>query len=317
MKFRKILVSIEVLAIAGFALYFLSAPKISEKMVEVNYPVNITMDQLRTPEKIAGWLKPFAGNKNTRFQKTDSATFISLNDYKAFVASSSYYKTEIVAGEGKNEKTYLLLVVPDSTSFFKSKVKLAYERSLFEIWIKNNDFDKYMDESLENFKSYMQSSKQLYGYDIKEIKVVDTLFLYRKRKVKNTDISVATNDMYTELIDFANKRKADYRGVRLYHAERSGGDSITVSAAIGINKKIGETGSNDIYIKQMPYQHNLLAVNYTGTLSSVQHVYAALDRYREDHEKTSMAIPFAKIISEGKSFNDTQQVHMLVCMPVY
>ncbi len=317
MKFRKILVTIEVLAIAGFALYFLSAPKISEKMVEINYPVNITMDQLRNPGKIAGWLKPFAGNKNTRIQKKDSANIILLNDYKAFVASSNYYKTEIVAGEGNSEKTYVFLVVPDSTSFFKSRVKLSYERSLFEIWIKNNDFDKYMDESLERFKSYMQSSKQLYGYDIKEIKVVDTLFLYRKRKVKINDAAAATNDMYAELINFANKQNTDYRGVRIYHAERSNGDSITISAAIAINRKIGETGSKEIYIKQMPYQHNLLAVDYTGTLSSVQNVYAAMDRYREDHEKTSMAIPFAKILSEERNFYEAQQVHMLVCMPVY
>jgi hypothetical protein len=84
-----------------------------------------------------------------------------------------------------------------------------------------------------------------------------------------------------------------------------------------INRSIKTSESEPVNFKMMPYEKNLLAVDYEGPYYNVKKINEALEKYRMDNKMGGMAIPFHKYLTDGYGFTDSQIVKLRVCFPVY
>jgi effector-binding domain-containing protein len=172
-------------------------------------------------------------------------------------------------------------------------------------------------ESIDNFETYLGSTKLIYGYDIQKVKVKDTAFIFGADTVSSNEKLQGTVSLYKKLIDFSKEKNAVYNGVRIFHSQPIEGNKVMLFAGIGIKDPIITKPSDNFQYKGMPGGKNLLVVEYEGKYSEIPEIYAALKKYIEEHKLITMAIPFEKFISKGFGFADSQRVNVIVTYPVF
>jgi hypothetical protein len=172
-------------------------------------------------------------------------------------------------------------------------------------------------KNMDAFKDYMENPLNVYGYDIRDMLVEDTSFLFASRTIPSEKFAPESKSLFDMLITEAQKRNAEYNGVRIFHFQDNGNGTTSLFAGVGVNRRVYTKKNDNVSYKMMPYKLNLLVADFEGPYKDIQKVYEAMEAYKEDHKLYSMAIPFHKYISEGYGFADTQIVKMRVSFPVY
>jgi effector-binding domain-containing protein len=170
---------------------------------------------------------------------------------------------------------------------------------------------------MDSLGTYLDNPSKLYGFDIKGTLVTDTSFLFASKKIRRADFAAESKALYNMLIDEAKKRDAGYNGVRIFHYTDEGDSSRMIYAGVGVTKRIDTKEGDKVSYKMMPYQRNLLVIDYNGKYGDVPKAYTALEKYRIDNRYVTMAIPFHKYLDSGYGFSDSQQVRLKVCYPVF
>lgn len=289
-----------VLPLLGLVAAFIGfRNKTFREQVQINYPLLKTGEQLRSAEQVKRWYLTASGENDT----------LSVSEQTPFSA-------RIIARNKGNEKAFRFSIDGDTLNAQLSYVTLSYEQTLFQHWFSKEPLVQDARKSLQNLKAYMEDSKRFYGYDIQLVKVEDTAFLFKSVTVPLEMKREATRKLFDELIAFANTTDAGYNGIRIFYSLK-GEKDIKLFVSIGVTKAIEPDAASGIEYKKMPLGKNLLVANYQGSLSEVYKAYQAIDRFKSDHNFTSMAIPFQKILSDGYDFDENQLVQLKVCYPVF
>lgn len=289
-----------VLPLLGLVAAFIGfRNKTFREQVQINYPLLKTGEQLRSAEQVKRWYLTASGENDT----------LSVSEQTPFSA-------RIIARNKGNEKAFRFSIDGDTLNAQLSYVTLSYEQTLFQHWFSKEPLVQDARKSLQNLKAYMEDSKRFYGYDIQLVKVEDTSFLFKSVTVPLEMKREATRKLFDELIAYANTTDAGYNGIRIFYSLK-GEKDIKLFVSIGVTKAIEPDAASGIEYKKMPLGKNLLVANYQGSLSEVYKAYQAIDRFKSDHNFTSMAIPFQKILSDGYDFDENQLVQLKVCYPVF
>jgi effector-binding domain-containing protein len=219
-------------------------------------------------------------------------------------------------GLNNRHKEFLFTIRPDTIQMGKTWVVLSYRNTVFKEWFGKGELVKNAIQSLGNLKDYMEDPQQLYGYDIRIVNVTDTAFLFKSVTVPVGQKREATRNLFEELINFAEKKKAGYTGVRIFYSQKSG-DEITLFASIGVSTSVAIDSTESFEYKLMPFGKRLLEATYQGPYGEVGKVYNALATFKTDHNLTSMAIPFQKFLNNGYDFSDEQIVQMKIYYPIF
>ncbi len=317
MKRKKILTVIVLLLISAALAFALFVPVIHRDKIEISYSMQTILQQINDAGKLAKWYKPF-GDESYQNINIDAAhhKVFSKDEFVEIVKANSF-AVELNAGNSDRQEKIVFEVILDSLSQFKSFVTLAYQTTLFHRLSGLNKIETRAEQSLVNLKGYIEDKKRLYGYDIKNIPVTDTSFLYTKKIVRRNEIQQGTKEIFDTLLQVAKEKKAEYNGVRIFHSEALNKDEQELFAAVGVSHRIETNYGDKIHYSMMPYNGNLLSAEYEGPFGNVDKVYNALEQYKDDHKMSSMAIPFQKFLTDGYGFADTQIVKLRVCYPVY
>lgn len=281
------------------AAYTGFSKKTFREQVEINYPMLKTGEQLRSKDQVKRWYLQSAGENDT----------LSVTDQTPVSA-------RIIARLKGNEQAFRFSIDGDTLNAQISYVTLSYERTLFSHWFGKDPLIQDARKSLQNLKAYMEDSKRFYGYEIQLVKVEDTSFLFKSITVPLEMKQEATRKLFDELIAFATAQDAGYNGIRIFYSLK-GEKDIKLFVSIGVSKAVEPDAATGIEYKKMPLGKNLLVANYQGALNEVDKAYRALDRFKSDHNFTSMAIPFQKILSDGYDFSEDQVVQLKICYPVF
>ncbi|HRG25707.1 MAG TPA: hypothetical protein PLL23_15000 [Chitinophagaceae bacterium] len=301
MKNRKSrLFLLTVLAVLLLAAAFFGFSKQTfREQVEINYAILKTGEQLRSKDQVQRWYLSSSGESDS----------LSVSEQTPFSA-------RITARFQGKEKAFRFSINGDTLNAQLSNVTLSYENTYFGHWFGKNPLIRDARKSLQNLKAYMEDSKRFYGYEIQLVKVEDTAFLFKSVSVPLATKREATRKLFDELIAYAASKDAGYNGVRIFYSLK-GEKDIKLFASIGVTNAMDPDPATGIEYKKMPLGKNLLVANYQGTLNEVDKAYRALDRFKSDHNFTSMAIPFQKILSDGYDFSDEQIVQLKIFSPVF
>jgi hypothetical protein len=277
--------------------------------VEVEYPALKAVEHLTEPRRVALWMEPFC--------QTDTSLLTFLPN--GFIHRGD---TLTITPVGPVDISYRRSDGRSATSFSIAIEPLVDKprTTRFHLSRQGKGSDKFttdVEASLRKLPEYLRNPARIYGYDIKEITVTDSVFLFSSRRIPENRFSEESKALFEKLIASADRLGAAYNGVRIFHYDDSEPGIRSIYAGIGIDRPL-ETGQDDeVKCKQMPFGHHLLAVDYEGPYHRMPDILQAMERYRADHGKASMAIPFHKYMQEGYGFTDSQQVRMRVCYPVY
>lgn len=300
---------VAVLAFASIAL-FRTAEQTS--VVEMKLPALKAMEYFSDTTRMNQWMVPFAGSdasfNNSRMVKgSDTLTLLKLSAFDVAFRRSN------PAGNFD----FNISVVPDKDSVNESYFVLHYNTQKWKSLFRSNRLAEDAKASLDSLKGYLGNPDKLYGYHIQGALVEDTSFLFASKKIQRSRFAEETKALYEMLIDEAGKRNAGYNGVRIFHFQDGPDSTRTIYAGIGVTKRVDTKDGDKVSYKMMPYQLNLLVVDFYGPYHEVPNIYNALEKYRVDNRYVSMAIPFHKYMDTGYGFAENKLVRLRVCYPVF
>jgi effector-binding domain-containing protein len=308
-----------VLVIAAACFYIGFVTRTYHFEVSVPYSVLKTGEQFTNPSAIANWYVPFAGTDTGRSAAhRDDPKLLTAGDYGIRLNESTSFSADLETSYKNFTRRFIFTAQPDSVeSPGTSRIRLSYSGSLWQHWVDKGDLETNARKSLENLKNYMEDTKQLYGFPIEYTTVTDTSFIFQSAAVPLSQKREGIKKLFEELIAYANAKKAGYNGTRILYTTRYGNDQLMLFASIGIDSMVVPAASEKFQYKKMPAGKNLLAATYQGPFGEVYKAYEALERFKSDHELTSMAIPFQKFLNDGYDFSDSQIVQMKVYYPIF
>lgn len=310
---RKIVGGIVLLLASFFVFYILFFHNEFQKTIHLPLPILTVTEQFKNPENLQKWFAPFDTRGAISFDSSNKK--ISSGEYQVKIINQSLYSSLLVYSNNKKEKKFIISALPDTAKNSITSLSIIYKSTYFKQWFGQDDLTKNALTSFTNFREYIEDSKRVYGYEIKPVKVVDTLFLFERRTVPLADKRKGMKSIFENLIAYAEKNDLGYTGNRIFYSLKTG-NTITLFASIGITRETEIPGNAAIEIKRMPFEKKLLEATYQGTFGDSNKVFEALEKFINDHYLATMGIPYQKFISDGYDFADDQVVQMKVYYPV-
>jgi hypothetical protein len=293
----------------AIAVFILSGKTEQTHSVTVDLSAIKAMTYFSDSNKLSNWMVPFTKGaifRNDQLLKEDDT--VSILKLSAF-------NIDFRRSNPKGSLNFNVSVVPDIDSVFRSHFILSYTIPRWKHLL-GNDLATDARASLDSLQAFLGNPEKLYGFKLKLEPVSDTSFLFARKTIAKKDFAVETKAIFDMLISEAEKRGAGYSGTRIFHFQDNGGQR-TLFASVGINKDVETKEGDAVSLKKMPYQMNLLTLDYKGLYKDIANAYQALEDYRSDNRYVTMAIPFHKYLQDGYGFDDSTVVHMKVCYPVY
>jgi hypothetical protein len=312
---RKAWIPFLVLLLMGISIFLALRPIKEKYNVEVSFEALKAAEHMSDPHKVAKWMAPFSTAKQEQLQFTPQSVIFGNDTVE--INRQSAVDIKYLKKKGKIYFPFLVSTEPLADKPGITNLNLAYITNRWNTWKGGSLIEKEALQSLDKLKEYFKDPVQLYGFDIKQITVTDTTFLFASRIIETGKFSAASKSLFDFLISEAKKRNVVYTGVRIFHFEEKGNNTRKIFAGISINRSIKTSEGEPVNFKMMPYEKNLLAVDYEGPYYNVKKIYEPLEEYKIDNKMGSMAIPFHKYLSDGYGFTDSQVVKLRVCLPVY
>jgi effector-binding domain-containing protein len=309
---NRIVIVVAVIALLAVLGFTLTRQTEETKIVKVDLPALKAMEYFSDTANMNKWMVPFTINpapfaNDKMVNGADTLSVLKL----------ALLKLDFKRSNPKESFNFSVSVVPDKDSAYQSYFVLTFNSTKWRSMFGSNQFAKDAEASLDSLKSYLNDPDKLYGYKIKRELVEDTSFLFASKKIHRRNFAAESKALYDMLIEEAEKRNAGYNGVRIFHFTDGGDSTRTIYASIGITKRLELKDGEKVSYKLMPYQKNLLVLDFEGPYSDIPKAYAALEKYRIDFRHVTMAIPFHKYLDSGYGFPESQKVKMKVCYPVF
>ncbi|MGL6269171.1 MAG: hypothetical protein ACRC2O_14665 [Chitinophagaceae bacterium] len=312
---RKTWIPLFILLIAGIVLFLALRPIKTKYNVEVSFEAINAIKHLSDPHMVAKWMYPFSTAKKEQLQFTPQSVIYGNDTVE--IDRQSAVDIKYLKKKGNIQFPFLVSTEPLADKTGITNLILAYITNPWNKLKGGSPVEKEALQSLDKLKEYFIDPVQLYGFDIKLITVTDTTFLFASRIIERKNFAEESKSLFNFLISEAQKKNVEYTCVRIFHFEENENNTRKIFAGISINRSVKTSESEDAKFKMMPYQKNLLAVDYEGPYYNLKKINEALEEYKMDNKMGGMAIPFHKYLSDGYGFTDSQVVKLRVCYPVY
>jgi hypothetical protein len=304
-----------VFLLMGISIFLTLRPKKEKYSVEVSFEALKAIENMSDPHFVAKWMLPFSTAKKEQLQFTPQSVIFGNDTVE--INRQSAVDIKYLKKKGKIYFPFLVSAEPIADKTSTTNLILAYITNRWNTLKGGSLVEKEALQSLDKLKEFFKDPVQLYGFDIKQITVTDTTFLFASRIIETRKFSEESKSLFDLLISDAKKKNVVYTGVRIFHFEENGNNTRKIFAGISINRSVKTRESELVKFKMMPYGKNLLAVDYEGPYYNVKKINEALEEYSADNDMGGMAIPFHKYLSDGYGYTDSQVVKIRVCFPVY
>lgn len=168
---------------------------------------------------------------------------------------------------------------------------------------------------LQRLQTYYNNDDKLYGFEIRETRVVDSLLVSTFIATKNKP---TTDDVY-RLVDklkafVANKGAAATSEPMLNVSPAIADSGYLTRVAIPINTHLKSEG--DVAFKQMLGNGNILTTTVNGGPAQVEQAFAQMGNFVIENNRTAPAIPFQKLITDRRAEPDTTKWVTKIYWPV-
>jgi hypothetical protein len=174
---------------------------------------------------------------------------------------------------------------------------------------------KDMKRLMHYLKTFTEKDINIYGLDVHESSIKDTLLISTQTDVWHYP---STQDIYAlidKLKSFAAKSNLQVTGYPMYNVTAISDDTMRLMTALPVNKEVREQAGSVSPVRMVPGR--FLITQVTGGTETVKNAFVQMRLYFADHNRTSMAIPFAYLVTDRTQETDTSKWITKIYCPVY
>lgn len=313
---RWILLSILFLAILAIAaVYILIPPTTSiNKSVDINSTPHATNRMFADKSNLLKWWPK--GEDSAIKQNPDSL----IHDGFVFKIRSRFYNgliIEIASGGFVTNSTMTVSPQDGNTILINWATVLRsgsnpLRRLRYNVM--QADLSEAMDEILNSLRDYLGKTMNIYGIEIQEQKVKDTLLVTTSAILKDPNNLPEIYLMINKLRTHLSKYGAKETNAPMLNLYKTGDDGNETMVAIPVDKEVPQAPG--IHFKRM-IDGNILVTEVHGGPYTVNKAFIELENYVSDYRMVSPAIPFISMLTDRIKEPDTTRWITRIYYPVF
>lgn len=215
--------------------------------------------------------------------------------------------------EIRSELTFIRLKAGTTTIQLEAEIRAARFFDRLPSYLKARRIKKSFDEITRSIKNYA-NTKNLYGYNIRESKVSDSILVFVSDTV-NGKPGVAEIYRLVDILRAYIRRhsgvETNYPMLNLYTPDSS---QYLIKVAIPVNKRLPDSSS--IRYKWMLGGGNILIAEVKGGYDKINDAYSEILRFISDQGRNVPAIPFESLVTDRRRQPDSTQWITRIYYPV-
>lgn len=226
---------------------------------------------------------------------------------------------EIFIDNTKLKASTLLLAVSKTTDttqvFWSGLIPTSYNPvKRLQVFLASKKLKTDIDSLLTKIQSYFSKIENVYGYNIKESLVVDSLLVSTYATSQNYPSVQFSYNLIERLKNYIAEHGAKETGFPMLNISTNDSIHYLTKVAIPVNKALPNSGN--ISFKQMLGGGNILVVDVNGGPFSINNAFHAMQNYINDYHLSAPAIPFLSLITDRMKEADTAKWVTKIYYPV-
>jgi hypothetical protein len=308
-KWLLLLVVLIFFSILAFYLILPSTIQVTQAVKLVCSPASAARGLLQE-SKWPKWLNSRSENKLSTSDKSDTFSY-SVN--------AKLNKELLVDIERKNQKwssrLYILPDILDSVSL-KWQCKLEAGINPLSRWKQYRvatALQQDMHRVLDNLKSVLENSEDLYGFPIFRTRVTDTILIATRASFKKVPSTDELYKMIANLRQYIKMEGATETGFPMVHYDQLDSLNTETMVAIPINKPLPDKGK---FIHKRMVSGYILVAEVKGGPATIRIAFDEMEKYISDNQKQKIAISFESLITDRLVTKDTSSWRTKVYFPI-
>ena len=292
-------------------------------LIYVFIPSTITNSRTVSVKCIDKNILLLIGNKqgwNKWLQKESiSSDLIQYKDFQIKLGSATY--TSVVFDAIKDADVVFNEIGFVNDSITKTKISVISSVAAgmnpfhrFRKWQMMKSYETVIDELLQQLISFAEDRKNIYGVEITDGRIPDSLFISTRKTFDHHPSEAEVYEMVDRLEVYANAQNAKQVNPPMMHVERMDSSHFEIMVALPIDKAISNEGN--FLFKQM-IKGNTLIAEVHGGRTTINNGLKALEQFKSDYQFTSPAISFELMITDRRAEPDTTKWVTRLYYPIF
>jgi len=178
-----------------------------------------------------------------------------------------------------------------------------------------SDIKKDLDKLLLSLGAFLSDQKNIYGYEIKEVKVTDSVLISTRKTFDHYPDEFETEEMIKKLRAYIKKNNAKEMNYPMLHIKIVNGLYFEAMTAIATDIKLPD--NNEFAAKMLLKGGNLLEAQITGGHATIRKGFIEYENAIREYSWTSPAIPYQLVITDRTKERDTTKWVTKLCYPIF
>lgn len=263
------------------------------------------------------------GNKQGWIKWLPKESFISdliqYKDYQLKLGGATY--TSVTFDALKEDDTIFNEIGFVKDSVTKTKITLISSIATgmnpftrLRKWQMMKSYETVIDELLQQFINFAEDKKNIYGVEITDGRIPDSLFISTRKTFDHQPTEAEIYNLIDQLRVYANENNAKQVNPPMMHIEQLDSSHFEIMVALPIDKVINNEGN--FLFKQMVKGNTLIAEVHGGR-ATINNGLKALEQFKSDYQFTSPAISFELMITDRRAERDTAKWVTRLYYPVF
>ena len=248
----------------------------------------------------------------------DHAVF-EAGGYQFRKTSALFESFDILISKGESsEKSllYLFSLGPDSTRIKWSTAVSSGNNPFGRVrnYLHAEETGRRMDEILSAMQKHISIVKNLYGIEIRKVKVKLDDMVSITRVIDHYPGSDDLYDMIRQMKHYISQSQAKEPDAPITHTTPLKNGYFSVLVAVPVDRYL--PGRDSIVPKKMLKGGDILVSDVTGGKSRIDSVMKLMDQYVSDHRHIRIAVPFQSLVTDRSNEPDSNKWFTKVYFPI-
>jgi len=175
--------------------------------------------------------------------------------------------------------------------------------------------EKNMNAILQSLETFLQKKENIYGFDIKETLVKDSVLISTRRQFNHYPGAQEVDSMIQSLKKYISQNNAIEKNLPMLNVFEHSSSRYEAMTAIAVDKALPKT--NEFAPKFLLKGGNILEAQIQGGPYIIEKGLKELENYRADYKFDSPAIPYQLLVTDRTKEQDTTKWITRLYYPIY
>ena len=305
---KKILIALVLLAIFALAAIYLFIPG----KIQIKTGISLNAAQAgvyRTLLRDSSWSKWWPGEPP--FTYNEQSYLIRGNIFNVFQIDIYNGKDTI------NSRMELVFLKADTMTILWNAEQVNSNNPFkrFTQYRHGKETEKNMNAILQSMKAFLQQKSNIYGFDINETLVKDSVLISTRRTFDHYPNAQEVDDMIQSLKKYIVQHNAIEKNLPMLNVVKRDSSRYEAMTAIPVDKALPET--IEFAPKFLLKGGYILEAQIQGGPYTIENGLRELENFRADYKFNSPAIPYQSLVTDRVKEADTAKWITRLYYPVY